>query len=382
MKIGFVLDDRLDKPDGVQQYVSLLGSWLTSEGNEVHYLVGDSPNALQKNVHSLGKTINVRFNKNRMSIPLPARMKNIRELLEKEQFDILHVQMPYSPLLAGKVVRAAPKNTAIVGTFHILPHGKLSALGTKALGVLLTKNKKKFAAFISVSSAAQTFARSHFGISSVVLPNVVNLSSFQKGSPIASLQDKTNIVFLGRFVERKGVHLLVAAYKKLLQDKPQLKNSVRLVLCGDGPSRAHIEELAGDIRSSGGDVVLTGFLKEDDKKQYLASARLAVFPSTGGESFGIVLIEAMAAGSYVVLGGNNEGYATVLGGQPESLIHAQNTTMFARQLQTFLTDTKACDELHKKQQTLVKKYDITHVGPQIVAVYEQILVKRQRKVDT
>ena len=86
MKIAFVLDDRLDKPDGVQQYVLLLGSWLGAQGHDVHYLVGYSPNATQNNVHNLSKTVGVRFNKNRMAIPLPASVKKIKDILQKQQF--------------------------------------------------------------------------------------------------------------------------------------------------------------------------------------------------------------------------------------------------------------------------------------------------------
>ena len=90
-----------------------------------------------------------------MAIPLPANKTKIRALLKKEQFDVLHVQIPYSPFLAGRVVSAAAgSNTAIVGTFHILPHGVVSSVATRVLGSLLTKNKQKFDRFISVSGAA------------------------------------------------------------------------------------------------------------------------------------------------------------------------------------------------------------------------------------
>lgn len=377
MKIGFVLDDRLDKPDGVQQYVTLLGSWLSAQGHEVHYLVGESPRATQSNVHHLGKTINVRFNKNRMAVPLPASKKFIKDLLLKHDFDILHVQMPYSPLLAGRIIKAAPKKTKIVGTFHILPHGKLSAVGTKLLSSLLRNNKKRFSGFISVSSAAQTFAKSHFGINSDVLPNVVDVSLFRTGKKLPVLSDKQNIVFLGRFVDRKGVLLLIAAYEKMLQQHPALMKITRLVLCGDGPQRMQVEEKAAELRKRGATVVCTGFIQESEKKDYLASANIAVFPSTGGESFGIVLIEAMAAGAGVVLGGDNPGYATVLGQQPLSIIDPYNSDLFAERLLLFLQNEAAANLLHNQQQQLVGMYDIGTVGPHIVALYQRLLAQNK-----
>src|SRR5688572_10061763 len=120
LRIGFVLDDRLDKPDGVQQYVKLLGGWLSAHGHDVHYLVGESPGLKDQNIHHLGRTVKVRFNKNRMEIPLPANRRNIKKLLAEKEFDVLHVQMPYSPMLAARVIKNAAPTTSVVGTFHIL----------------------------------------------------------------------------------------------------------------------------------------------------------------------------------------------------------------------------------------------------------------------
>lgn len=380
MKIGFVLDDRLDKPDGVQQYVSLLGLWLESQGHEVQYLVGDSPNATQKNVHSLSKTINVRFNKNRMAIPLPASRAKIKQILTNEHFDILHVQMPYSPLMAGRVVAAAPKSTAVVGTFHILPHNFVSKTGTKILGHVLSKINKRFDGFISVSSAAKTFARTHFGINSEVIPNVVDIAKYTKGSRLQSLQGKKNIVFLGRFVDRKGANYLLDAYSLLISENNHAVVP-RLVLCGDGPDKVKLQKIAKTAIAKGGDVLFTGFLKEEEKANYLASADIAVFPSTGGESFGIVLIEAMAAGSKVVLGGDNDGYKTVLGDQPLSLVHPQSTKIFADRLHQLLFDEKLAKKLGTSQLNTVKQYDIKVVGPRLVKYYNAALARRRSTID-
>jgi len=101
LKIGLLLDDTLDTPDGVQQYVLCLGGWLTNQGHEVHYLVGASKREDIKHLHSIANNIRVRFNKNRLSIPLPTSRSAIRNLLDELQLDVLHVQMPYSPLFAG-----------------------------------------------------------------------------------------------------------------------------------------------------------------------------------------------------------------------------------------------------------------------------------------
>ena len=380
MKIGFVLDDRLDKPDGVQQYVKLVAHWMKSQGHEVHYLVGDSPKATERNVHNLGRTVGVKFNKNRMAIPLPASRKKIKALLDHEKFDVLHVQMPYSPLLAGRVVSAAGPHTAVIGTFHILPHGFLSSAGTRLLGKVLSRNKRRFDLFFSVSEAARTFSRTHFGIYSIVMPNVVDIAKYQIGTPIKKYADKRNIVFLGRLVERKGAQHLLEAVKQLVASTDKdMAASIRVIICGDGPLRS---ELKAAAKSVGTEVVFTGFLKEEDKADYLASAEIAVYPATGGESFGIVLIEAMAARAGVVLAGNNPGYASVLSTIPEVLFDPHDAVAAGTLLRRILSDDRLAISLHERQQELVRTFAITKVGPEIEACYRQALAKQHHKRDT
>ena len=157
MRIGFVLDDTLDSSDGVQQYVLTLGKWLSKNGHEVHYLVGRTERQDIDNLHSLAKNIRVSFNKNRLSIPLNASKREIAVVLEKYHFDVLHVQVPYSPLFASKVIGLASSKTAVIGTFHILPFSKKEKLATKMLGYLVGKSKARFDQFIAVSKPAQAF---------------------------------------------------------------------------------------------------------------------------------------------------------------------------------------------------------------------------------
>jgi phosphatidylinositol alpha-mannosyltransferase len=159
MIIGFVLDDSLDKPDGVQQAVLTTGEWLRSQGHDVHYLVGHTDRTDIQNVHSLAKTLRVKFNGNTMGTPLPASSSQLKTFFSQNSFDILHVQMPYSPFFAAKVIKLAPKTTKIIGTFHILPYTKFSSLATKQLSRLLRSSLKRFDAFVSVSGPAAKFGK-------------------------------------------------------------------------------------------------------------------------------------------------------------------------------------------------------------------------------
>lgn len=371
MKIGIVLDDTLDKPDGVQQHVLTVGKWLSEQGHEVHYLVADTTRTDIPNVHSLGRFVNLRYNKNNVRTPLPASRKKIRQLLEREQFDVLHVQLPYSPFLAKQVIRYAGPHTTVIGTFHILPASRLHGYSNAALRLVLGKSLKRFDKIVAVSEPAVHFARKAYGIQADYLPNPIDVSAFRSGKRLGKFdRRKLNIVFLGRLVKRKGILELIDAYNNLHDDKAK---QTRLIVCGKGPLKAKANSRVRKDR----EVIFTGFVSEKDKPDYLASADIAVFPSTGGESFGIVLVEAMASGAQVVIGGNNAGYRSVLGEQPYLLFDPSDQAAFIEQLVLFIQDEKLRDRMHVWQQQAVGQYDITNVGPKLVKIYKETLAGRK-----
>ncbi len=368
LKIGLVLDDSLDVPDGVQQYVLTLGTWLSEQGHSVHYLVGNTERVDIPNVHSLSKNVRVHFNQNRMSIPLPADKSAIEDLLHTVHFDVLHIQMYYSPLLAGRIINGAPKRTAIVGTFHIVLASKFSEILSRSARFVLRRSLSRFSEIVSVSQPAARLAKTSMGLDSTVVPNAVNLRTMRTGRKIKKYNDEiVTIVFLGRLVERKGAGLLLDAVGQLKRT-----DNIRVIICGDGPLRSQLELQAESLGISK-IVEFTGFLDEKDKPHYLASADIAVFPSTGGESFGIVLVEAMAARAGVVLAGQNPGYATVMEGKSDVLVDPRDAHVFAKKLQNLIDDPEKRTELHDWQQQIVQQYDVTIVGQQILAMYDRAL---------
>lgn len=374
MKIAFVLDDSLDKTDGVQQYILTLGTWFSSQGHAVHYLVSQTERTDLAHVHSVGRNVAVRFNRNRMSTPLPASKKKLRTLLEAENYDVLHVQMPYSPLLAGRIIKLAPARTAVVGTFHIIPFSGIEKMATKLLRLGVRRSLKRFDAIYSVSPPAQAFAASSFGVNSTILPNVIDIQHFQDGKKLAKYNDgKLNVVFLGRLVTRKGClqFLQAMAY---LQERQKLSN-VRLLICGKGPLLPKLQDF---VKTHGLTEIthFTGFIPEADKPDYLATADIAVFPSTGGESFGIVLIEAMAAGSSVVIAGNNPGYASVMTERADQLVKPNDTAVFANIMKRFLDDSSLREQAAQWQKDHVRQYDVAAVGRKLLASYQTAIAKR------
>lgn len=370
MKIGFVLDDSLDKTDGVQQYVTTLGQWLGTHGHEIHYLVGHTERTDLPRIHSLSRNVQVHFNQNRMSTPLPARTKTIRALLDKEQFDVLHVQLPYSPFMAAKVINSAPVGTAIVGTFHILPFSRWEAIATRALAAVLRKSRKKFDQVVSVSEPAAKFARKKFKLKSQVVPNAVNVAHFQSGKKLRKYSGKITIVYLGRLVERKGCMHLLEALEVLHQQN--MLHLVRVVIGGKGPLEPKLKQFVDEHRL-GKTVTFLGYIPEDEKPDLLASADIAVFPSTGGESFGIVLVEAMAAGAGVVIAGNNRGYRSVMAGHKEQLVNPGNTKEFAKMIKHFLINANARNRAKKWQTTKVTEFDVKTVGTNLLHIYKDAI---------
>lgn len=376
LKVGFVFDDSLDKPDGVQQYILTVGEWLQTRGHDVHYLVGHTTRRDVARVHSLSRNLDVRFNKNRMSIPLPADRDRLQRVFDDHIFDVLHIQMPFSPWLAGRVIEIAPPQTAVVGTFHIAAYGPSAQLGGRVLAAWQRANLKRFDAICSVSAAAQNYAERYFGITSSIIPNTIDCQRFIAPTPPTSPRT-VRLVFLGRLVPRKGCAQFLQALAAL---PVALQTQLDVTIAGRGPQAAALKRFVRRKRLDHF-VHFTGFVDEADKAQLLASAHIAVFPSLGGESFGIVLLEAMAAGVQVIVAGDNPGYQAVLGGLPSLLVEPRNTKLFAKRLAEFITSPSQRADIQRQLHRLVRRYDVHVVGPRIEDFYTQAIAKRRRTLD-
>lgn len=324
-------------------------------------------------VYSLAKNHSVSFNHNKLTIPLPADRNRIKELLSEKQYDILHIQMPHSPLMAGRVLKYCGARTAVAGTFHILPAGRLAVAGSYILRLIYGRSLRRFDSLFSVSEAAALFAKKVFKIESEILSNVVDTKRFAQVR--LKPKNKVEIVFLGRLVRRKGALELLKAFKLARQKGLDAK----LVIAGTGPEKPKLERYVSQNQLTN-DVEFRGFIKESDKPTLLARADLACFPATGGESFGIVLLEAMAAGSKVILGGDNPGYRSVLGARPLLLINPTRTTLFADRLIRLLSTGDETDELNRWLRAEVKKYDVGRVGKQLETAYYSAIAKRRESI--
>jgi phosphatidylinositol alpha-mannosyltransferase len=374
LKIGFVFDDSLDKSDGVQQYILALGEWMRAEGHDVHYLVGQTTRTDIQGIHSLSRNLNVIFNGNRLSVPLPTSKTKLKKFINDQNFDVLHVQMPFSPFLAGRLISAADvSKTVIIGTFHILSYGQLVTLSTKLLEIWSRRTLKRFNEIVSVSSVAASFAKQTFRIDSTVLPNVIDYQRFASAAPMHKYDDKLNILFLGRLVHRKGCQVLLEAIN-LIKDDTTLPE-FRVLICGKGPLANKLQRYS--ISHGLGSIVeFVGYVSEDDKAGYYKSSDIAVFPSRGGESFGIVLLEAMASGS-AVMAGDNPGYRSVMEDKPELIFDPNDTHSLAEKLRNYLLDDNLRQQVAWWGQDYSINFDIPKVGWQLLDKYNQALRNRR-----
>src|SRR6185312_12168675 len=371
LKIGFILDDGLDKPDGVQQYILAIGSWLAGRGHEVRYLVGQTARTDIVGTHSMSRNVKVRFNGNSLSIPLPRSRRKLRRFLERERFDVLHVQVPYSPFMGHRLIMAAGPRTAVIGTFHIAPSNRLVSIGNRGLGLWLHFSLKRFDTMLSVSQAAADFAAETFHVSSEISPNVIDYRRFHDAKHLKRYRDgRLTILFLGRLVPRKGCLQLLKAVH-MLAGRSDLPN-FRVLICGTGPleSRLHQYVAQHDLQDI---VEFAGFVNEEDKPRYYASADISVFPSSGGESFGIVLLEAMASGHAAILAGDNPGYRSVLVSRPELLANPLDAKILARRLAKYLQDKAFRTEVQQWGAEFTKQFDVEVVGRQLLDIYDAAL---------
>ena len=373
LRVGLVLDDTIDSSDGVQQFVLTLGKWLENQGHSVFYLTGESYRKDLSNLYSLSRNVHIRFNGNRFSIPLPASKKTINEILGSK-FDILHIQMPYSPMLAGRIVKYADASTAVIGTFHIAPYGKFASIAAQALGLLSKTTITRFDKVIAVSLTADEMARNMYKVKPIIIGNMFNYKKFSEAKPY-DRQATVELLFLGRLVKRKGCITLLEALS-IIQRSTTGMPKVRLTIVGDGPLKTHLEEYVAK-KGLNDWVRFIGFINEADKPRYLASADISVFPSISGESFGFVLLEAMSSGKSAIIAADNPGYKTLLKYNQDMLFPAGDAISLASKIKEFIYDEALRYKIALAGRIIAKTYDQEVIGPAINEEYRRALHRRR-----
>jgi phosphatidylinositol alpha-mannosyltransferase len=288
----------------------------------------------------------------------------VRRWLADGEFDVLHIHEPVTPSLALLALWAA--EGPIVGTFHT---STLRSRAMQAAYPLLRPSLEKISARIAVSEDARRTVTTHIGGDAVVIPNGVYVDRFA-GAPVADAwqgtPERPTVAFVGRLDEpRKGLPVLARAIPAVLDSVP----GARFLVAGRGDAEEARELL--DDRSLAACEFL-GQVSDADKASLLRSVDVYVAPHTGGESFGIVLVEAMSAGA-PVLASDLDAFGRVLdGGELGVLFDVGDDAALAANLLTLLADEALRDRLAGKAQAAVRRYDWSVVAAEVLAVYETV----------
>lgn len=377
MKIGLVSPYDWSYPGGVRDHVRHLADEFIAVGHEVRILApasGKKGKLYEQNVYKMGGTTPVPINGSIARITLnPALGRHVRRVLQRERFDVIHLHEPLLPGLPLTVLRFS--RALNVGTFHAFARsGKTSTpyLAYASAYPFLRGYFHRLNGCIAVSSAAHGFVSHYFEGDYRIIPNGVNLDSFSSAvTPFPQYMDgKRNILFVGRFEKRKGAKFLLRAIPLLRERFP----NTRFIFVGEGRLRSGFQRFVE--RHGWQDVIFTGYVSDEDKPRYFASAHVFCAPAIGGESLGIVLLEAMAAGAPVVATAI-DGYATVVhDGLDGLLVPPRDSEALAHSIARLLENELLRQQLARNGQQTARQYAWPQVARCILDYYSELLAER------
>ncbi|WP_335935812.1 glycosyltransferase family 4 protein [Streptomyces sp. PTD5-9] len=377
MKIGIVCPYSWDVPGGVQFHIRDLAEHLIRLGHRVSVLApADDETPLPPYVVSAGRAVPVPYNGSvaRLNFGLLSAAR-VRRWLHDGTFDVIHIHEPTSPSLGLLACWAA--QGPIVATFHTSNPRSRAMI---AAYPILQPALEKISARIAVSEYARRTLVEHLGGDAVVIPNGVDVDFFASAEPRPEWQSEQarnpvqdgddrrggTIGFIGRIDEpRKGLPVLMRALPAILAARPD----ARLLVAGRGDEEEAVASLPEEAR---GRVEFLGMVSDEDKARLLRSVDVYVAPNTGGESFGIILVEAMSAGA-PVLASDLDAFAQVLDqGAAGELFANEDADALAAAAVRLLGDPRRRAELRERGSAHVRRFDWSTVGADILAVYETV----------
>ncbi|TMC53532.1 MAG: glycosyltransferase family 4 protein [Chloroflexi bacterium] len=367
VRVGLVSPYDFASPGGVNDHVRHLAVRLQKLGHETRVFAPSSRAEVDFNsarFYRIGRPIAIPVNDSVARITLSFHLANqVAAIIADERFDVLHFHEPLMPALPMTMLRMS--TTANVGTFHAFAH---SNVGYYYGRPLLQPYLGHLHRAIAVSEPARTFVNRYFpDFPMRVIPNGVDLNVFRPGlPPIRHLRDENfNILFVGRLEKRKGLGDLVRAYRSIIERVPRS----RLIIVGDGPLRGKVEAYVARHRLP--NVVMAGYVPETVKPRYYNSADIFCAPATGAESFGIVLLEALASGLPVVAT-EVPGYMSVLEPGLDSItVQPKNWRELAASLVILARDRDLRTHLADYALEKARRYSWDLVAAEVVEVYKE-----------
>jgi phosphatidylinositol alpha-mannosyltransferase len=362
-----------DAPGGVQIHIRQLTRHLQERGHEVLVLApGDVPGR-HGHVHIVGRTFTTWSNGSTAQISMsPRTMRNLARAMRAFAPDVVHVHEPFAPGLGLKATWSAP--APVVGTFHsYFPRETREGRVYTALAPLLRPTWHRVHQRIAVSQAARHSAKGRMGKGDVkILPNGVEVDRFASAVPARDVPAGRKLLFVGRLDPRKGLPFAMQAFIKLAPRYPDLS----LIVVGDGPQRDAVHEIPAELRSR---VHMKGKVTYEALPTYHRAADIFISPATGAESFGIVLVEAMAAGLPVVAS-NIPGYRDVArDGRESLLVTPSNAEALAQGIAHLLDHPEECTRLGANGAMRAQAYAWDSIIDELELVYEKLAGIQRRE---
>jgi len=363
-RIGIVCPYGWDTPGGVKSHVNDLAEYLIAQGHSVSVL---APSASDENlppfVTSAGRPISIAYNGAVARLLFgPVAFSRVKSWISEGNFDVLHLHEPAIPSISLLACWAA--EGPMVGTFHAASSRKKIAF---AITPFIEPVIEKLNARIAVSEAARETLRIHLDTDAMVVPNGIYADRFADATLDPRWTGNT-IGFIGRFQEyRKGLSVLIEALPQIVNRIPDL----RILIAGPGEPEAFLEKLEPHLRNR---FTFLGTISETDKANFMKSVGLYVAPNTGGESFGIILAEALAAGA-TVLASDIPAFDSLLGGgEYGTLFQSENPQDLAEKAIALLQDPIRRSEISKRGHDYAQSFDWDVVAERIYDVYEMAMV--------
>lgn len=364
LNIGIVCPYAWDSPGGVQFHIRDLREALIREGHTVSVLApAEDDDALPDFVTSTGRPVAVRYNGSVARLNLGVRStRRTREWIREGRFDVMHVHEPMSPGISMVAIWAA--QGPIVATWHSsIDRSRALSAGFYIAQTVMEKTRGR----IAVSELARRTLVDHVGGDAVLIPNGVECANFAEAEPFENWPGQGgSLFFLGRLDEpRKGLAVLLGALPAIAERNP----GVRVLLAGPGDSAEISRRLPADIADR---LTFLGLVSEEDKVRAFHSADIYVAPNTGGESFGIVLLEAMASGTAVVAS-DLEAFRRVLDdGRAGAHFRNGDSADLAEAVNRVLADGEERRRMVAAGRDRAWLYDWSRVTREIVDVYRSV----------
>jgi phosphatidylinositol alpha-mannosyltransferase len=362
LKIGIVCPYGWDTPGGVQIHIKELAEWLISHGHQVSVLapVTNEDENIESWVVSAGRPISIPYNGAIAKVIFgPLASSRVKQWIGNGDFDLLHLHEPAIPSLS--LLAGWAGDGPMVATFHAAANSQKVA---NAIGTMLDPLIERITAKIAVSEIARETLKDRFNTEAVVIPNGIDTSKFEGIGVRAEWTLPNTLGFIGRFDEpRKGLAVLLNAIPKIVREVPNL----RVLVAGPGNAQDFNKLVPSELHER---ITFLGKISELEKAQFFKSISLYIAPNTGGESFGIILAEAMASRAPIIAS-DLPAFAKLLdNGLSGALFANENSDDLAKTVLKLLENSSSREAIAEAGYEKAKSFDWDSVGEQILSVYE------------